>query len=275
MRLSFIPGVSLNRNDGLAIVAQLAGGVNASLIVDPTVRAGADALGRVRLFAPNPVQGGSSISHYDSVAIRNLLMEPAINGNLTHNVKSPDDLTLELFRDIGWFPDADLDGVQDDLTPTSVSLINESCAPANGRIDPGERVTVSLNLTNNGASTTNLVATLQSAGGVVSPSAPQTYGVIAGGGSKSLDFSFTASPSLAPGQTIIVTLQLQDGASNRGTVGFLFTSGPAPCGGVRLVVKSTLVRTSPTNVRGNDYCREHWHLACRRDDFDDRKVGGY
>jgi hypothetical protein len=127
-----------------------------------------------------------------------------------------------LFRDVGWFPDADLNGVPDDLTPTSVSLINESCAPDNNRIDPGERVTVSLNLTNNGASTTNLVATLQSAGGVVAPSSAQTYGVIAGGGTKSLDFSFTASPLMSPGQTIIATLQLQDGASNRGTISFLF-----------------------------------------------------
>ncbi|MCM3872122.1 MAG: hypothetical protein ND895_15675 [Pyrinomonadaceae bacterium] len=243
-----IPGVGLNRTDGLAIVGQLAGGVNASLVVDPTIRAGADALGRVRLFAPNPVQGGSSISHYDSIARRNLLMEPAINGDLTHNVKSPDDLTLELFRDVGWFPDSDLNGVADDLTPTSVSVVNESCAPSNGRIDPGERVTVNLNLTNNGASTTNLVATLQSAGGVVAPTGPQTYGVIAGGGTKSVDFSFTASPSVFPGQTIIATLQLQDGASNRGTVSFLFTSGPAPCGGVRLVVKSSLTRTNATTV---------------------------
>jgi hypothetical protein len=48
-------------------------------------------------------------------------MEPAINGDLTHNVKSPDDLTLELFRDVGWFPDADLDGVADgtDCEPNS------------------------------------------------------------------------------------------------------------------------------------------------------------
>jgi len=245
----FIPGASLSRTDGLGIVAQLGGGVNASLIVDLTVRAGADALGRARLFAPNPVQGGSSISHYDSVARRNLLMEPAINGDLTHNVKSPDDLTLELFRDVGWFADSDLDGVPNDLTPTTLSLINESCAPANSQIDPGERVTVSLNLTNNGASTTNLVATLQSAGGVVSPSGPQTYGVIAGGGTKSVDFSFTASPSVFPGQTIIATLQLQDGASNRGSVSFLFTAGPAPCGGVRLVVKSTLARTDSSTVQ--------------------------
>jgi hypothetical protein len=110
-----IPTVSLTRADGLAIVAQLGGGVNASLVVDPTIRAGADALGRARLYAPFPVSGGSSISHYDTVARRNLLMEPAINGDLTHNLTAPDDLTLELMRDVGWFPDADLDGKADSL----------------------------------------------------------------------------------------------------------------------------------------------------------------
>ena len=64
---------------------------------------------------PNPVQGGSSGSHYDSIAFRNLLMEPAINPDLTHSVKAPEDLTLELLRDVGWFADADLDGKADEL----------------------------------------------------------------------------------------------------------------------------------------------------------------
>jgi hypothetical protein len=40
-------------------------------------------------------------------------MEPAINGDLTHSVKEPQDLTLAEMRDVGWFPDADLDGVED------------------------------------------------------------------------------------------------------------------------------------------------------------------
>jgi hypothetical protein len=123
-----IPTVSMTRADGQAIQGQLGGGVTASIGVDPTIRAGADALNRARLYAPFPVAPGSSISHYDTVANRNLLMEPAINGDLTHNVKSPDDLTLELFRDVGWFPDADLDGVADgddcepnsDFTPTVI-----------------------------------------------------------------------------------------------------------------------------------------------------------
>ena len=110
-----IPTASIRRADGLAIIAQLGGGVNANLGVDPTVRAGADPQGRARVYAPFPVVGGSSISHYDTIASRNLLMEPAINPDLTHKVKSPDDLTFELLRDVGWtFPDADGDGVADD-----------------------------------------------------------------------------------------------------------------------------------------------------------------
>lgn len=116
-----IPTVSITRADGLAIVGALGGGVSASLAVNPSIRAGADSLGRARLYAPFPVAAGSSISHFDTVAFRNLLMEPVINPDLTHNVKAPDDLTLELLRDVGWFPDADLDGVADgvDCNPNS------------------------------------------------------------------------------------------------------------------------------------------------------------
>jgi PA domain len=116
-----IPTVSIIRAGGLAIVGALGSGVTGTLRVDLSVRAGADALGRARLYAPFPVAAGSSISHFDTVAFRNLLMEPAINGDLTHNVKAPDDLTLELLRDVGWFADADLDGVADevDCSPNS------------------------------------------------------------------------------------------------------------------------------------------------------------
>jgi hypothetical protein len=110
-----VPTVGLTRADGLTIVGQLAGGVVIGLVVDPTVRAGADAAGRPRVYAPFPIAPGSSISHYDTIAFRNLLMEPAINGDLTHNLKAPFDLTFELLHDEGWnFPDADQDNVVDD-----------------------------------------------------------------------------------------------------------------------------------------------------------------
>ena len=114
-----VPTVSFNRPDGLAVAG--AAGVTANIGVDPTIRAGADSLGRARLYAVFPFASGSSVSHYDTIASRNLLMEPAINPDLTHNLTAPDDLTLELFRDIGWFADADLDGVADqtDCNPQS------------------------------------------------------------------------------------------------------------------------------------------------------------
>ncbi|MDP2005150.1 MAG: peptidase [Rubrivivax sp.] len=64
--------------------------------------AGADALNRAQMFAPNPFQSGSSVSHFDSAMFRNQLMEPAINGDLTQSVLPPQDLTFRLFQDIGW-----------------------------------------------------------------------------------------------------------------------------------------------------------------------------
>ena len=73
-----IPTVSLTRASGLAIVGQLGGGVTARLVVDPSIRAGTDSQGRVRLYAPNPRVAGSSVSHYDTIAFHNLLMELAV-----------------------------------------------------------------------------------------------------------------------------------------------------------------------------------------------------
>jgi hypothetical protein len=103
-----IPAVRITLADGNALKTQLrtrsrtASGVFAKLATFGTQLAGADTLGRVKMFAPNPFQSGSSVSHYDSSATPNLLMEPAINGNLTQSVVPPIDLTLPLFQDIGW-----------------------------------------------------------------------------------------------------------------------------------------------------------------------------
>jgi len=110
-----IPSVRITLADGNTLKANLAG-LNATLKLDLTVRAGADPVGgRALLYTPNPVQPGSTISHWDTIAFPNQLMEPAINGDLTHSVMPPQDLTLPLFRDIGWFPDADNDGVPDNV----------------------------------------------------------------------------------------------------------------------------------------------------------------
>lgn len=104
-----IPAVRVTLADGTALKAAInatpsgrSSGVVARLGVDPSQLAGADKLGRVMLFSPNPFQGGSSVSHWDTSAFRNLLMEPSINADLTHSVVPPEDLTLPMFKDLGW-----------------------------------------------------------------------------------------------------------------------------------------------------------------------------
>ncbi len=105
------------------------------------------------------------------------------------------------------------------LAADGATLINESCPPANSAVDPGERVTLNLALRNVGtASTSNLVATLLPSANVIAPSDPQNYGAIASGSSVARDFTFTADGNC--GDLITLTLQLQDGTTNLGTVTF-------------------------------------------------------
>jgi hypothetical protein len=54
--------------------------------------------GCVRMYAPSPVEQGSSVSHFSVDATPNLLMEPVLNTTIFDRV----DLTLPLFQDIGW-----------------------------------------------------------------------------------------------------------------------------------------------------------------------------
>jgi hypothetical protein len=103
-----IPSVRISLPDANALKTSLASGpVYLRVGIDQTQFAGADRLLRAKLYAPLPVASGSSISHFDVDATPNLLMEPAINPDLSHGV----DLTVKQFTDIGWFSDAD--GVPD------------------------------------------------------------------------------------------------------------------------------------------------------------------
>jgi hypothetical protein len=110
-----IPSGRVALPTGNIIRAGLAAGtMNVNLGVDPTSPyRGTDNMGRILLYSPNPFVSGSSLSHWDTTATRNLLMEPSSTNNLRHNLKSPDDLTLAQMRDIGWYPDADIDLVED------------------------------------------------------------------------------------------------------------------------------------------------------------------
>jgi hypothetical protein len=109
----FIPSGRITVTDGAAVKAALGSGtVRVTLGLDLSILAGTDRVqGKMMVAALNPVVGGSSISHYEAVASRNQLMEPAINPDLTSSVQPSEDLTLPLMTDIGWF--SDQDGVPD------------------------------------------------------------------------------------------------------------------------------------------------------------------
>ncbi|MBE0566358.1 MAG: T9SS type A sorting domain-containing protein [Krumholzibacteria bacterium] len=95
-----IPSVMVSQADGVLLRSALADGLYVSLQQSATLRAGMDPAGRPLVYTPNPLQQGSSVSHFDVSALPNLLMEPAINSDLAHDGV---DLTLALFRDLGWF----------------------------------------------------------------------------------------------------------------------------------------------------------------------------
>ncbi len=75
-----IPSVGITLEQGDAFKA--AGKANVKLILDASKLAGANDDGLVQLYAPNPVQPGSSKSHWDTSATPNLLMEPSITPTL-------------------------------------------------------------------------------------------------------------------------------------------------------------------------------------------------
>lgn len=95
-----IPAVRVTQSDGALIKSQLAAGVVATLGVDLSQRAGASPEGYALVNSPNPLVPGSSISHWDPIATPNLIMEPAINPDLQHDLRI--ELTRSLFKDIGW-----------------------------------------------------------------------------------------------------------------------------------------------------------------------------
>jgi hypothetical protein len=113
-----------------------------------------DADGRVEMFTPNPFQGGSSVSHWNSTASPNLLMEPAINVGLPLDL----DLTRQQMRDIGWFRDSDNNGSEDTIT---------AVAPSGGTLATGAATTITWS--NNGGFNRNVTIELSTDGGTTFP----------------------------------------------------------------------------------------------------------
>jgi len=106
--------------------------------------------GRVELYTPNPFQSGSSLSHFNTAATPNLLMEPAINPGLGLDL----DLTRQVMRDLGWYRDTTADSIPD-------SIINVT--PNNGSVNVGQQIQI--NWTNTGGFNKNVTIDLSTNGG--------------------------------------------------------------------------------------------------------------
>jgi hypothetical protein len=103
-----IPSVRVTRDDGIELKKAITStsrprSVPVGVLFSNLLKlSGADYLQRVFMFTPNPNQPGSSVSHYDTLAKPNLLMEPFAEPNQPIAVSPPDDLTLQLLLDLGW-----------------------------------------------------------------------------------------------------------------------------------------------------------------------------
>jgi hypothetical protein len=105
-----IPSLRIALADGNTLKQQLAAAaVTAVLDLDPTVLAGADQAGRAMLYTPTSSTFLSSVVHFDTSTSPSTLMEPTLNPDLFVTT----DITVALLRDIGWYPDRDIDLVPD------------------------------------------------------------------------------------------------------------------------------------------------------------------
>jgi hypothetical protein len=110
-----------------------------------------DGSGQVELYTPNPFEGGSSVSHWNTTATPNLLMEPSINIGLPLTL----DLTRQQMRDIGWFRG----------TPGAASITQVT--PSGGLVAPGANLNITW--TNSLGFNRNVTIELSTDGGATFP----------------------------------------------------------------------------------------------------------
>lgn len=113
--------------------------------------------GRVQLYAPTTFSSGSSVSHFDTACLPNLLMEPAVNYGV-FGIPLNLDLTRQQMRDIGWFRDTNLD-----LTPDTITNVS----PTGNKILIGSNINVTW--TNGGGFAKNVSVEMSTDGGTTYP----------------------------------------------------------------------------------------------------------
>lgn len=96
-----ITSVSVTLDGGLILKEDPATEVDIGVDASDGSLAGTDFAGRMKMYAPAQVAPGSSVSHFDTSAFPNVLMEP-FNTNDVNVTDDGVDLTDDLLFDIGW-----------------------------------------------------------------------------------------------------------------------------------------------------------------------------
>ena len=197
-----IPSVRITQTDGTALRnALVPGPVMVSLRLLP-VRAGADDQNRAMLYSPTPFLSGSSVAHFEPSSRPALLLDPAYNTSLGHNL----DLTSYLLKDIGWEVTSFAPPAQSSDVAIRVS------GPSSAHT--GSNLTYSVTVTNNGPSTAPDVQvfgtlpaglTFASNTGDCTDS-PCSLGPVPAGGSKTFTATYSVPASYPSRDPIQVTL---------------------------------------------------------------------
>jgi subtilisin-like proprotein convertase family protein len=137
------------------------------------------------------------------------------------------------------------------IAGTNATFTSETLTPANLAADPGETVSFSLSLKNNGAAATSaFTATLLPLGGVRSPSAAQSFGVINVGATASRSFTFKLEGGC--GMSIPLVLKLHDGVNHLGFANLFIPLGTSSSsffnGGAITIRDNHTASPSPSNL---------------------------
>lgn len=214
-------GITRELGEDLRPAAE-AGDLEAEIGLDLSQMQGVDSQGRLRLYTPGQLRPGSSVSHFDDRAFPNLLMEFRINPDIGQSL----DLTDELMRDIGWFPDKNYNKV-DDRTEPNVSIW-QSVTPS-GLLPVGSAITLIVTVQNQAdavATPVRLVDTFPARLGDVSWKA-----VYAGGasgpanGNGNIDAALNLPAGSSAVFTISAVLEPGDGPADIINVASLVLSG--------------------------------------------------
>ena len=136
-----VPVIGVTDGDAALLVQ----GESVLLDADKTRLVGADAQGRVYMYASNPIIPLSTVSHWDPLARPNLMQEPNDSYIISHDLR----MEAALMKDIGWAPfcgNAQIDQQEQcdngasnsDTVPGAcrTTCVKASCG--DGVVDPGE-----------------------------------------------------------------------------------------------------------------------------------------